>query len=344
MSYFMNLIETGLQQKSENKTLSDLGLRSQYVGASDLPKCIRQVVLNKLDQPEYDLSSLIRMRRGDIAENILVAGLEASGVSLISKQTTGKQFSLEETIDDVPYKAHLDVLVQYDVDGVMYYGVVECKSISDNVPNTPNKDHIEQLNFGMALLSRKYPEAHVFGSLFVVNVQSGKCGFFDHETSDEIFTQSLNKGSMIWNYLQSYKAGEIESVDIPCRVGVQCSSCDFIMDCPRYEGEEVAELLPVFEEAIGYKDEEKKNKQSYDSIKSTLASILEGRGINVVKSGSFIVRKSDRAKDSYDMVEIAKKLAEQGDSLDNYESKNAYSVVEIRRASKKKGKKTKNEE
>lgn len=341
MSIFLKLIEDGLQKKSSEKSTTDLGERSRYIGASDLPRCVRQSVLKKLEESEYDLKSLIRMKRGDIAEDILVSGLSNSGVTIISKQTCGKQFSLEEEIDGVPYKAHLDVVIQYEVNDMMYYGVVECKSISTSIPRKPDSDHIEQLNFGMGLLKRKNPTAQVFGSLFLINIQSGECGFFDHSYSEAIFEKSLLKGVRLWNYLTSYKSGEIESTDILAWVNLGCSTCNDMDDCPRYAGEDCPELIPMIEEAMKYSAERSAAEKNYDSLKSSLVDIMNNKGITALKSGSFTVSNSVRSRKGYDAILLAEFVESHGGVLESFEDNTTFSVVTIRKASEKKSKKGK---
>ena len=56
-----DIIDEKLREISKRESLESLGDRSKYVGASDVVGCLRKVVLTKLQPPEFDNETLIRL-------------------------------------------------------------------------------------------------------------------------------------------------------------------------------------------------------------------------------------------------------------------------------------------
>src|SRR5512145_267284 len=98
----MITLQTALQQLAIQQTEETLGDRSTYLGASDIGACPRKTILRKLHTPEADLVTLLRQRRGHMAEEVVAAAFMIAGFSNFQRQTEVRHAGA------VPVMAHLD--------------------------------------------------------------------------------------------------------------------------------------------------------------------------------------------------------------------------------------------
>lgn len=219
-----DIIDEKLREISKRESLESLGDRTKYVGASDVVGCPRKVVLTKLNPPELDNETLIRFMRGHLAETILTKCFS---------ETKYKWMTQAEFIHpDFNYiKAHAD-FVFYTKD-FSKIGIVEQKSVS-SIPDDPYPSWVEQLQFQMGLAKLLFPEAEIRGSLFVIDLNSGKYTEFNgYEPNDEIFNNLVEKACAIYEKVQSK-----ETEDVPIETGLLCGYCPFRKNCPAFTGDE----------------------------------------------------------------------------------------------------------
>lgn len=97
-----NTLLTGLQKFAKQHTLTTLGDRSSYLGASDIGYCPRKVILDRLHPAEHDLATLLRFQRGHMAEDIVANAMTAAGYDNFDRQV--------EVIASgtTPIKVHID--------------------------------------------------------------------------------------------------------------------------------------------------------------------------------------------------------------------------------------------
>ena len=79
MCKLAEILENGLRAYCDNKTKTELGDRSEYIGASDIVGCPRRVVLDKLNPPKHSMETLVRFERGHLAEDIVANALQSAG-------------------------------------------------------------------------------------------------------------------------------------------------------------------------------------------------------------------------------------------------------------------------
>ena len=104
------LLLTSLQALSKQHTLTTLGDRSSYLGASDIGTCPRKVIFERLQPGEHDLATLLRFQRGHMAEDIVANAMTAAGYDNFDRQV--------EVIASctTPIKVHIDfVFVRHEV-------------------------------------------------------------------------------------------------------------------------------------------------------------------------------------------------------------------------------------
>ncbi|MFH2000982.1 MAG: hypothetical protein ABIK28_14970, partial [Planctomycetota bacterium] len=98
----MITLQAALQQLAIQQTVETLGDRATYLGASDIGACPRKTILSKLNPPEADLVTLLRFRRGHMAEDIVAAAFTAAGFTNFKRQVEVRYAG------DVPVTAHID--------------------------------------------------------------------------------------------------------------------------------------------------------------------------------------------------------------------------------------------
>ena len=247
-------------QKTLEKYAKDLGDRSKYVGASDVVDCPRKVVLSKLVNPTYDSTTLIKFKRGHLAEDILA---ECFALTPYTWET-----QVELSHPEMGYiKAHVDFL--FHNKDYSRIGIVEEKTVS-TMPDTPHISWVNQLQFQMGLAKLVYPNAEIKGSIFVMDLNAGKYVEFNGFTpSQEIFDALLERAKEIWNYVKSKQKD-----NLPVEPGFVCNSCPFRNSCPAFSGDEVPEdVKKAVEEYLRCLEEEKKIKAKKEEIKKQIIGL-----------------------------------------------------------------------
>ena len=82
----MTTLQAALQQLATRHTVEKLGDRSTYLGASDIGACPRKTILGKCNHQEAYLVTLLRYRRGHMAEDIVATALTAAGFTNFKQQ------------------------------------------------------------------------------------------------------------------------------------------------------------------------------------------------------------------------------------------------------------------
>ncbi|OCC15317.1 hypothetical protein DBT_1440 [Dissulfuribacter thermophilus] len=308
MVAFESFILTRLQELSALHTKQYLGDRSQYIGASDIGHCPRKVVLSKLNGEEIDLATHIKFMRGHLAED-LVAGI-------YEKYNPQRQVELE--LDDpVPIKIHLDLLFQPTTKQEV--GVMEVKASS--IPETPYELWEMQLHFQMGVMARHTQKA-IKGAIIVVDLNDGDIRRFNGYTPNEtIFNGLLKRAKHIWDCITEGTEPETEVTPL-------CGYCAFIKDCPRFQADEIPELAGDVLKVLEAKDRKKASEAEYKRLASRLLDIVKKKG--AFKAGGHRIDKIDRHSTRTDWKKLADDLGTINKSLDDYQTKNPYSVLDIK--------------
>lgn len=169
----IRLLTQGLLAHAEQKTISELGDRSQYIGMSDIGKgmeCVRAAVASKLDltanpaisalenlAPKdltHILGRQIILQRGHWQEHGIEQALAATGVKLIPQL----EIAIEHS--GVPIKAHLDFTLAWGGQRPAVR-ILELKS-NERIPDTLYTSYETQLYGQVGLLKSCWAEPSFF--------------------------------------------------------------------------------------------------------------------------------------------------------------------------------------
>lgn len=212
---FSKALERGIRAHSMKETQETLGDRSQYVGGSDLGKCIRNVFLSKTQPVEHSIEKLIVFRRGHIAETIIGESFEANGFNF-EEQREVLGFG-----DNAGIRSHIDFLLDFGKESV----VVECKSVSNEIVE-PYESWKYQVTLAMGLL-RLEGKVHCDRAFIVcIDVNKGWHQVFPILFSEQMFQLALANAKEILHYL---KTKELPNV---CKISPICGYCPYSSNCP----------------------------------------------------------------------------------------------------------------
>ncbi len=317
----MTTLQAALQQLATQQTVETLGDRSTYLGASDVGACPRKTILTKLNPPQADLVTLLRFRRGHMAEEIVAAAFTAAGFTNFQRQVEVRHAGV------VPVTAHLDFVFISEARKTM--AVLEVKS-PENIPEHPYGSWESQLYLQMGLLADSYPDYTVEkGAILAVNF--GKQGmqlFNDYSPQTMIYEGLIDRAATIWNQYQKYGGGDLATPTM--EAGPLCGYCPFLMDCPKFEAEDVLELTESVEILTELQKQQRDMETEISMRKSDLLAIVDQRG--PFKAHGQLLRKAVRSRKVLDADKLGQFLQGYGQSLADFQKSSSYSFLEIKKA------------
>ena len=317
----MTTLQAALQQMAGQQTLETLGDRATYLGASDIGSCPRKTILNKLNTPESDLVTLLRFRRGHMAEEIVASAFTVAGFTNFRRQIEVRHPGT------VPVMAHLDFVFISEARKTM--AVLEVKS-PESIPEHPYGAWESQLYLQMGLLADSYPDYTVEkGAILAVNFGKEGMQLFNGYTPQTLIYEGLiDRATNIWNQYQRYSEGELE---IPTmEAGPLCGYCPFLKDCPKFEMEEVRELTESVEILTELQHQQKDLEAEISMRKGDLLAIVDQRG--PCKAHGHLLRKAVRSRKVLDTDRLTQFLQGYGHSLTDFQKSSSYSFLEIKKA------------
>ena len=317
----MITLQAALQQLASQQTMETLGDRSTYLGASDIGSCPRKTILTKLNPPKFDLVTLLRFRRGHMAEDIVAAAFTEAGFTNYKRQVEVRYSG------NVPVMGHLDFVFISEAKKTM--AVLEVKS-PENIPEHPYGSWETQLYLQMGLLADSYPDYTVEkGAILTVNFGKQGMQLFNGYTPQTMIYEGLiDRASTIWNAYQHYAAGDL--VTPAMEAGPLCGYCPFLMDCPKFEAEEVQELNESVEIITELQHQLRDLETEIGMRKSDLLAIVEQRG--QFKAHGQLLRKAVRTRKVLDTDRMGLFLQDYGQSLADFQKSSSYSFLEIKKA------------
>jgi len=305
----IDLLRNSLATLTQKHTEEFLGDRSSYIGASELASCPRKVVLSKTNPTEYDLSTLLRFKRGHLAEDMIAEAFAENGKFSFERE-------IEVGIDDPPLKAHLDFLFKGKT-----LGVLEVKSVT-SIPETPYENWELQLHAQMGLLSLTKLDMQIKGAILAIDLLNGGIELFNGYTPNkELFQGLLQKAEHIWSCLKEGQEPDVEPSPL-------CAYCDHKEGCPAFEAEEAPEeIMPIINDFLSAKEAKKKVEQDYKEIQKQLLSLL---GDEPIKAGEHVICKKYRTSSRYDYKGISKALEAAGRTLEDFKTSGSYPYIYIK--------------
>ena len=316
------IIYHGLTQISEQHTKETLGDRSQYLGASDIGHCPRKVIMERINKPDHDLATLLRFRRGHVAEDVIADIYTAAGFKF------ERQVEVDISTESTPILVHID-FVFTSKDKVKY--VLEVKS--GNIPDTPYGSWESQLHLQMGALARKYPDHTIKGVILSIDLSKGDVEFFNSYTaSPELFNGLVQKAESIWNDYQLMLDGQ--QTDVELSPGPLCGFCSVIKTCPAFEVEDypAPEMDKYIHEFQGYRNLESEYKTKVSSHKESIRRTVSARG--PFRAGGFIFKNVTRSRKNLDKGRLEEFLNDHGTSYSEFEEPSSYTFLDIKKLPK----------
>ncbi len=319
--HLMITLQAALQQLAIQQTVETLGDRTTYLGASDILACPRKTILAKLQPPEADLVTLLRFRRGHMAEDIVAAAFTAAGFTNFRRQVEVRYRG------DVPIMAHIDFVFVSEARKTM--AVLEVKS-PETMPTDPYGSWESQLYLQMGLLADNFPDYRVEkGAILAVNFgEHGMQLFNGYTPQTTIYEGLLERATAIWKDYQSYAAGELTTPVM--EAGPLCGYCPFLADCPKFAADEVRELAESVEILLELQREQKNLETEIALRKNNLLAIVTTRG--PLKAYGRVLQKACRSRSVLDATRLAEFLAEHDRALADFQTTASYCFLDIKKA------------
>jgi len=156
-----NTLRAALQKLALQQTTETLGDRTTYIGASDIAACPRKTIMSRIMPGEPDLATLLRFRRGHMAEDIVAAAFNAAGFTNFERQV--------EVVHkgEVPLKAHIDFV--FTSEATRTKAILEVKA-PETLPDQPYGSWEMQLYLQMGILAVNSPGYRVEkGAILALN-------------------------------------------------------------------------------------------------------------------------------------------------------------------------------
>jgi CRISPR-associated exonuclease Cas4 len=112
-----------------------------------------------------------------------------------------------------------------------------------------------------------------------------------------------------------------------------CSYCNHLSTCPRFAAEEVPELEDAVAELQELQEKEKSLKNQIEPKKAKLLQIVEKAGRPIKVNGS-ILSKATRSRKSFDISRLTAFLADQGQTVNDFQESSSFSFLDIKKSKK----------
>ena len=307
---------TGLQKFAKQHTLTTLGDRSSYLGASDIGYCPRKVILDRLHPPEHDLATLFRFQRGHMAEDIVANAMTAAGYDNFDRQVEAIASG------NTPIRCHIDFVFN----APKLKAVLEVKSVSA-IPDGPYSSWESQLYMQMGALAEQYPDHKIKGAVLAIDLGSGDIGFFNGYKPDEILYKGLkDRATSIWTDYQFMVLGHPKNP--ATEPSLLCGYCNNLTTCPRFAAEEVPEMEDCVTELRSMQEQGKALNKQIEPIKAKLLSMVNRAG-HSIKVNNTILSKAVRSRQHTDTARLTAFLADMGHTMQEFQESSSYSFLDI---------------
>jgi CRISPR-associated exonuclease Cas4 len=312
-----NTLLTGLQKFAKQHTLTTLGDRNNYLGASDIGYCPRKVILDRLHPAEHDLATLLRFQRGHMAEDIVANAMTAAGYDNFDRQVEAIASG------DTPIRCHIDFVFN----APKLKAVLEVKSVSA-IPDGPYSSWESQLYMQMGALAEKYPDHEIKGAVLAIDLGSGDIGFFNGYKPDEILYKGLkDRATSIWTDYQFMMLGHPKNPST--EPSPLCGYCNTLTTCPRFAAEEVPDLEDCVAELRSLQEQGKALDKQIEPMKANLLSIVNQAG-HSIKVNNTILSKAVRSRQHTDTGRLTAFLADMGHTMQDFQESSSYSFLDIK--------------
>jgi len=267
----------------KEESLASLGDRKEYVGSSDVGGCLRKAYLDKVEETEYDMATLIRFERGHLSEGIVRKMLK--GLKVV------EQTEVKGSVQGFQLKSHIDFMLENKDECV----VIEAKSVSSSI-DEPYESWILQVQYQLHLLkiNRKKP---VRAYIIAIDVNQGWFKTFEVEYSDILAQVALKRAVQLIIALKEGKEPEAQEQ-------LYCSTCTRKATCPLLNAgvtEIRGDVLQLAKELAELHKQRKVLEDTFEAKAREMEDFMRGASIFKVRpNDSFISLTSDFEYSSID--------------------------------------------
>ena len=203
---FIQILESGLRIFTQKDTLEKLGDRSEYVGSSDVGKCLFQTVMSKTNPVEHSLKQMIIFERGHIAEDIIKNALIGAGINFENQKLAVGEGDLSFC------KTHIDFYLP-EQDCIIE--VKTTRSLNENIWYSWN----QQVQFQMGLSKVKK------ALIIAMDINTGEIALNELSFNEIAFKLAIDDAKKIMEAVKFNNPVE------PTK-GLLCSVCSYKSQCP----------------------------------------------------------------------------------------------------------------
>lgn len=260
----------------KEESLASLGDRKEYVGSSDVGGCLRKAYLDKVEEVEYDMATLIRFERGHLSEGIVRKMLK--GLKVV------EQTEVKGAVQGFQLKSHIDFMLENKDECV----VIEAKSVSSAITE-PYESWILQVQYQLHLLkiNRKKP---VRAYIIVIDLNQGWFKTFEVDYNDSLAQMALRRAVQLIVALKEGKEPEAKEQ-------LYCSSCSHKATCPLLNAgvtEIRGDMLQLAKELAELHKQKKVLENTIEAKAREMEDFMRGAAIFRVRTNdSFITLTSD---------------------------------------------------
>ena len=269
--HIISLFEKGFRKSISSDTINKFGLngRVDTVGASDIGGCLRQSFLQKSDDKtaHIEISKLIKMQRGNIAENLVTKALKELEIEFY------EQVEIKDP-DNPSFKCHIDYLIKHND----YLHILEMKTTSEPLLE-PYSSWIFQVQFQLKLLQKNYQGFNLTASIFAMDLNSGWYDEFDVEKNSELADIATTNANTLLKAIETKQEPKATLQNY-------CFLCDYRYNCNELLKESIDEkslpddVVNLIKEVKILKANDKIKKQKESKLKEIM-QVLPSNKITV---------------------------------------------------------------
>lgn len=257
----LHIFEAGLQKAVNKETINKFGLkgRGDRIGSSDIGGCLRKSYLDKVKRLSPSIENIIRMQRGNIAENMVHKALQEANVEFF------EQVHIKSDLE--PFSATIDFLIKEENE----LNILEVKTVSSMVEE-PYQNWILQVAFQEGILRENYPNLEINSFVLAIDVNSGWYEVFHIETNPTIFSIALAQAKDLKESIDT-------KIEPKAEMQLYCSSCEYKINCPIMgkidisEDEISPDIKYLIKEVKGLKEVDKIKKSKEKELKETIEAM-----------------------------------------------------------------------
>jgi CRISPR-associated exonuclease Cas4 len=311
MSKLTQFLETNFQNHSQQKTTSDLGDRSQYIGASDIGSCLRKAYLSKTESVTHSFEQLIVFARGHVGETLIKQMLDSGS----EKLTLREQVEVTGEVEGFKTKAHIDFVLE-SKDEIINF---EVKTTSTPLEH-PYDSWIIQVHHQMALL-QKTTTKKIRSYVIAIDLNTGWLKPFEIDYNPYFASVAEKRTSILAKALLNKEEPQAEEQ-------LYCSRCEFKANCPAHtmaiSKEVPQELQQQFSKLLAFRPHEKQVK----NLKKQIAAYMDAIGVQQLTLGNHKITKVDVA--GKEVVDYSQLKAMYPEASNNVKVKrDGYSFLKI---------------